>query len=165
MSKTIVAIFEQRESAERAANAVNEHGLKSSDISIIRLEDTQGGERETTSTTENDNISRGTFTGTSIGGVAGIALGLGTLAIPGLGVIAAAGPVAGLISGAITGGVVGSLVDLGIPQDASNRYEEDIRSGRVYWSMPISEDNGGKVAQILREYGASRIEVHNGSDR
>ena len=95
-----------------------------------------------------------------MGGVAGLALGLGTIAVPGLGMIAAAGPVAGLISGALSGGVVGTLVDLGIPEMEGQRYEQEIRNGNVYFSMPITEETGGSVSQILKSCGAKNVMLY-----
>ncbi len=164
MSRIIAAIFESAEKAEKASIEVREAGMGSDEVSIVRLEDTERGEGETTGTTENDNISTGLTSGGVIGGVAGLALGIGSVAIPGLGVLAAAGPVAGLISGAVTGGIVGTLVDLGISRDDGPRYEEEIRQGRVYWSMPVNEDNGGLVSRILKECDAVNVELHDKED-
>lgn len=161
MSRIIAAIFESAEKAEKAANDVRNAGIGAEEISIVRLEDTEQGKRETTGTTGNDNISDGLTTGGVIGGIAGLALGIGSVAVPGLGVLAAAGPVAGLISGAVTGGVVGTLVDLGVSEEAGSRYEEEIRRGRVYWSMPVNEDNGGLVSRILKENDAVSVELHD----
>jgi len=92
--------------------------------------------------------------------VAGLLLGMGTMVIPGLGVIAAAGPIAGLLSGALTGGIIGGLTDLGIPEEAGRRYESDIRQGKILWSMRTEENNVDKISDILRNSGAQNVEVH-----
>lgn len=108
----------------------------------------------------NDNISDGVISGGILGGLAGLLIGAGSMVIPGLGIIAAAGPVAGLLSGAVTGGIVGGLVDLGIPESESRRYEGDIRGGKVLFSMKTDDDKVDRVTSILRNNGASNVKVH-----
>lgn len=108
----------------------------------------------------NDNISDGVVTGTVLGGIAGLVIGAGSLIIPGLGIIAAAGPIAGLLSGAVTGGIVGGLVDLGIPEKESKKYENDIRQGKILFSMKTDEDKVDRITSILRNSGASNIEAY-----
>ena len=80
--------------------------------------------------------------------------------VPGLGIIAAAGPITGLLSGAVTGGIVGGLIDLGIPENESRRYESDIRHGKVLFSMKTDDDKADRVAEILRNSGASNVQVY-----
>jgi len=48
----------------------------------------------------NDNISDGVISGGILGGLAGLLIGAGSMVIPGLGIVAAAGPITGLVSGA-----------------------------------------------------------------
>ena len=164
MSKTIVGVFGSYDSAEMAATKVKDAGLRTDDISIIGKDrQEKGGDSETSGGNRgmtNDNINRGVTTGTTLGGVAGLLLGLGTIAIPGLGVVAAAGPIAGLISGAITGGIVGGLIDLGIPQEASKEYENDVKSGKVIWTMGVDDSNETEVSHILQDCGGS-VSVYN----
>jgi len=164
MSKTIVGIFTSYDSAENAAKQVKAAGLRTDDISIIAKENSTRQEDNANTFTNhsatNDNISDGTVTGGVLGGLAGLLLGMGTVVIPGLGVIAAAGPIAGLLSGALTGGIIGSLADLGIPEEASRRYESDIKQGKILWSMRTEEENVDKISGILRNSGAQNIEVH-----
>src|SRR5690606_26745433 len=63
------------------------------------------------------DVAAGMATGGVMGGLGGVLLGLGALAIPGIGPIVAAGPiVAGLTGagiGAAVGGLVGALVNWG----------------------------------------------------
>lgn len=80
--------------------------------------------------------------------------------IPGLGIVAAAGPIAGLISGAVTGGIVGGLIDLGIPEEKSKQYESDIKAGKVLFSMRTDEDKVEQVGSILKSNGASSVDTY-----
>ncbi len=108
----------------------------------------------------NDNISDGVVTGGILGGLAGLLIGAGSMVIPGLGIIAAAGPITGLISGAITGGIVGGLVDLGIPENKSKQYETDIKAGKTLFSMKIDDDKVDEVSSILRNNGAVSVDSY-----
>lgn len=161
MSRTVVGIFNNINDAQRAATEIKQNGFKTSDISILTKNiDTINQEQKESSFTNNaihDNISDGVVTGTVLGGLAGLLIGIGTVVVPGLGVIAAAGPIIGLLSGAVTGGVVGGLIDLGIPEDDSMEYEKDIRSGKILLSMICSSENIHKVSEILKNCGAIKV--------
>lgn len=171
MSKTIVGIFDNQSSAENAARQINDNELKSGDISILakqsetnnaqdQLGKTSSHPTTINETQINDNISDGVVSGTVLGGIAGLVIGLGTIVIPGLGIIAAAGPIVGLLSGAVTGGVVGGLVDLGIPEESSRQYENEIRQGRILLSTKCEDSNIDKLSSILRNCGAAKVEVY-----
>lgn len=159
MNKTIVAIFKTRNSAELAVEQIRDSGLRVEDISIIRLNDEENTDNNY-STYSSDNITNGAVGGAAIGGTAGLLIGLGAFAVPGLGVLTAAGPVSGLISGGISGGIVAMLANLGISAEHGSEYEEIIRRGQVYLSMPVTEDTGGKVSKILRDCGGENITLH-----
>jgi len=156
--RNVVAIFENEEYAKNAAEEIKARGLKTADISIVARDGTSGTEDENKGV--RDNISNGVITGGVLGGLAGLVMGAGNLVVPGLGIVAAAGPIAGLISGAVTGGIVGGLVDLGIPEEKSMEYEKDIMSGRILFSMRVDEENENQVAEILRNNGAKSVDIH-----
>src|SRR5690606_23901230 len=71
--------------------------------------------------------------GALAGGVTGLALGLLTLAIPGVGPLVAAGPVAAGLTGAglgaATGGLIGAFNQMGVPEEDAETYQESIRRG------------------------------------
>lgn len=170
MSKTIVGIFDTYDRAEMSAMQIKERGLKTDDISIVQKHREVGkdgptgamwGNTETSGGRGvNDNISDGVMTGGVFGGLAGLVLGAGTIMIPGLGLIAAAGPITGLLSGAVTGSIVGGLVDLGIPESSGRRYESDISTGMVLLSMRTDEDKISQLASILRSNGATSVDTY-----
>ncbi|NLM13396.1 MAG: hypothetical protein GX209_06585 [Epulopiscium sp.] len=158
MDKTVIALFNTRQDAENAAFELRSQNLRMDDISIVakdRDENNSEGEQLT-----NDNISDGITTGSVLGGLAGLLIGAGSFAIPGLGVIAAAGPIAGLLSGAVTGGIVGGLIDLGIPESATPRYEQGLREGKVILTTKATEENVDAVTDILKNFGGFDVEVH-----
>lgn len=174
MSKTVVSIFDQSIQAENAARQIKDGGLRTSDISIIAKETSENPESTRKSTDEaahgkqtamgtrtiNDNISDGVVTGGVLGGLAGLLIGAGSMVIPGLGIIAAAGPITGLLSGAVTGGILGGLVDLGIPENRGRQYETDIKAGKILFSMKTDDGKVDSVASILRNNGAISVDSY-----
>jgi uncharacterized membrane protein len=168
MSRTVAAIFNSYDYAENAAKQIKERGLRTDDISIVAKQedgssDTTNRQTATMSThhgAKNDNISDGVVTGAVLGGLAGLLIGAGSMVIPGLGIIAAAGPITGLLSGALTGGIVGGLVDLGIPENKSKQYETDIKAGKVLFSMRTDEDKIDKISSILRDNRAVSVDTY-----
>jgi hypothetical protein len=168
MSKTVAAIFDSYDYAENAAKQIKDRGLRTDDISIVAKQgeghDDHGARSTATMGTHggarNDNISDGVVTGGVLGGLAGLLIGAGSMVIPGLGIIAAAGPITGLLSGAVTGGIVGGLVDLGIPENKSRQYETDIKAGKILFSMRTDEDKIDKVASILRSNNAISVDSY-----
>ena len=172
MSRTVVAIFDNYSNAENAARQIKDQGLRTDDISIIAKDDedykgnnaTMGNNTGLNMGTNpkgvNDNISDGVITGGILGGLAGLLIGAGSMVIPGLGIIAAAGPITGLLSGAVTGGVVGGLVDLGIPENKSRQYETDIKAGKILFSMKTDDDKVDPIGTILRNNGAVSVDSY-----
>jgi len=168
MSRTVVAIFDNYSNAENAARQIKEKRLRTDDISIIVKDSednrdtngTMGFNMSTSSKGINDNISDGVISGGILGGLAGLLIGAGSMVIPGLGIIAAAGPIAGLLSGAVTGGIVGGLVDLGIPENRSRQYETDIKAGKILFSMKTDDDKVSFISSILRDNGAVSVDSY-----
>jgi hypothetical protein len=83
----------------------------------------------------------GAGAGAAVGGVLGWLVGIGALAIPGIGPLVAAGPIVAALAGAgaagATGGLVGGLIGAGIPEVEAKRYAGRIREGAylisVHW--------------------------------
>jgi hypothetical protein len=76
--------------------------------------------------------------GLILGAIGGI-VGLATLAIPGLGVIFVAGPIAAALTDAAAGGaagvIAGALMGMRIPEHRAKQYEESIRQGNTLISV------------------------------
>jgi uncharacterized membrane protein len=168
MSKMVVATFNTYLDAERAARSIKEKGLRTDDISIVtkqgkttdQTDEVTGNDSMTMGTMKNDNVSDGILTGGVLGGLAGLLLGAGSMIIPGIGAIAAAGPITGLLSGAVTGGIVGGLVDLGIPEEEGRAYEEQIKRGKVLFSMKTENENVASVTTVLKTNAATSVDTY-----
>lgn len=152
--QTVVAVYSDWKSADNAIANLRNSGFTNEEISIISKEHRDNGK------TYDDNISDGVVTGGTIGGIGGLLLSAGALAIPGVGPILAAGPIAAAVTGAAAGGVVGGLVDLGIPSEDSKSYEQSVARGEVLAIVHTFENKVNTASEILRKNGAQRVKVH-----
>ena len=83
------------------------------------------------------------------------------MAIPGVGPIVAAGPIAAALGGAVAGGVAGGLIDWGIPAEVSRRYEQQVAQGGILAVIHTDSQKVNQAAQILRQSGAKDVESHS----
>jgi hypothetical protein len=111
-----------------------------------------------------EGIATGTTAGGLIGGALGLLAGIGTIAIPGVGPLIAAGPLmatlAGVGAGAAAGGVVGVLIGMGIPEYEAKRYEGRVKNGGILLSVHCHDgdmDQYNKAMELLKKSGAEDI--------
>lgn len=176
MSKTIVGVFKSKEQAEKAVHELRGIGIDHQEISVVTKDESrENRERDGGIRAERDaggagdladvnyggqDVGSGVAWGGGLGGLAGILAGAGALAVPGIGPILAAGPLAAALSGAVTGGVAGGLVDYGVPEERGREYEKHIKEGKVLAVIRASEEQADRVADILRDNGADDVETH-----
>lgn len=158
--KVVIGVFSSVQNAEKAVSNLRQQGFTNEEINIVTKKERTREERGATAY-EDDDITDGTLTGGTIGGIGGLLLGAGALAIPGLGPIVAAGPIAAALSGAVMGGVAGGLIDWGIPAEVSQRYENRVKEGGILAVIRTSPSNVDKAALVLRQNGAQEVESHN----
>lgn len=163
---TVIGVFDDQNQAERAVNEIKKAGITNDKISIVAKED-QVQNKDTHNQGENDdnnylnqNLTTGTTTGSALGGLAGILGGAGALAIPGVGPILAAGPIAAGLTGAVTGGLTGGLVDLGVPKQRGEYYEEEVKKGGILATVETDQNQINDVASYMRRSGARDVETH-----
>jgi gas vesicle protein len=109
----------------------------------------------------------GATTGTLLGGVGGFLIGVGVLAIPGVGPILAAGTEIGALGstlagagvGAATGGIVGALIGLGIPEEKAKVYNERVKAGDYLLMVSGSDEDVEHAASIMRDRHAEELEI------
>lgn len=165
---TVVGVFSNRQDAEKAVKALRDQGFEK-EISIAAKDDRQGqgrGRGQSDMEAGNEagmgmgNVSDGTAWGGALGGVTGLLAGVGALAIPGIGPIVAAGPLAAALTGAVAGGVAGGLLDMGIPEQEGKGYEEDIKQGRVLAIVEADGTRADTAEDLFREMGADRVKTY-----
>jgi uncharacterized protein (TIGR02271 family) len=159
---TVVGVFENVDAARRAIEALKQAGFTGEHISVLAPD--RGDSRELaeeTGTKAGEGAATGAVTGGILGGLAGWLVGIGALAIPGVGPFIAAGALATALGGAAigagVGAIAGALVGMGIPEEEAKYYEGEVKSGRTL--VTVSADGRYDEAQrILRQHGAYDIE-------
>jgi hypothetical protein len=109
-----------------------------------------------------EGATAGATAGGVLGGTLGVLVGLGALAIPGIGPLLAAGPIvaglAGIGAGGAVGGLIGALVGMGIPEYEARRYEGHVKDGGILISVHC--ETPGEILrakEILAGAGATDI--------
>ncbi|UVI30884.1 general stress protein [Paenibacillus spongiae] len=162
----IVGVFDTYQGAIDAIEGLKRQGYLSDEISVIAKDKDEAEEvTETTETKTAEGLAAGLTTGGVLGGVTGLLAGIGALAIPGIGPILAAGPIAATITGAAvgawTGGLVGGLIGMGIPQDEAERYDEYVRNGRILVMVDADSRRDRYAYDTFRQYNSANSDLYD----
>ena len=135
-AKRVVGVYKSEQEAIAAVEDLKNQGYATRDISIIGQDRREVGRvTEETDTEVVDGIATGALTGGALGGLTGLLAGAGALAIPGIGPIVAAGPIAAVLTGAVTGagvgGLTGALIGIGIPKEEAEYYGNSVKEGKI----------------------------------
>jgi hypothetical protein len=162
MSKTVVGLLDDREDVEIVVTELVDSGFERNDISVMAT-DTRG---EYVTETGSGETASGAVTGAGVGaaagGIGGLLFGLAGLAIPGIGPIVAAGPIAAALGGAgigaLAGGALGALASMGVPKEEAEYYAEGVRRGGVLIAVKTEDDRTDIAANVLHNRGAVDID-------
>lgn len=162
---TIVGFFPTRQEAETAVSELVRDGFSRDRISIVashRPAGTRAGDTPNIGPIEETGSLEDTGEKAAIGGMAGFIIGIAALAIPGVGPLIAAGPLAaaltGAAAGAATGGLIGVMTKDGVPEAEARRYTKAISSGRVMVSVYSEPERVDLAAGILDRCGAIDVD-------
>ena len=173
-NRKVFGVYQNEEDARRAIEQLLEMGYRSDQISVVSksyegdtrigrdgdLDPATGrGDRlvdETESATE-AGLKGGAAAGATIGGVGGLLAGLGLLAIPGIGPILAAGPIAAALGGVIAGGAIGgaagtiggAIADAGVPDEDVRYIEERFDAGDIIVFVDADDDRYDRTSETL----------------
>jgi hypothetical protein len=169
---TITRLYDDYDSAARAANDLERAGIAAKEISIVVSNADGWYDRDKPSTTtkhldrdldgvddRREAADAGAAIGGTLGGVAGLLAGLGMLAIPGLGPVVAAGwlvSTAALgVSGGVVGGIIGALTQHGMSDEEANAYAEGVRRGGALVVARVPDAEVARVESILDRTAAN----------
>lgn len=191
MNKAVLCIAKNKEQAEQIIEQLKAAGFSNEAISVLfSSSDIRSGESfETThsyredgtviatgkkdekigglGTKKSTKASEGAAAGGTAGGIAGGALGLlvglGALAIPGMGPFIAAGPIMAALAGSAVGGSIGlltgALVGLGMPEYEAVHYAEKLKNrNNILISVhTVSSEDVARAEKIYERNGAEDI--------
>lgn len=173
--KRAVGAYSTRQKTENALFELKNAGFDMKNVSVIakgaqhegsiagaRVKDREGRE-------PGEGAGAGATTGTILGGVGGLLVGLGTLAVPGVGPILALGTVATTIAstaagagiGAVGGGLIGALAGLGIPKDRAKVYSDLISGGDYIVMIDGTQDELRRASAILNKSDVRELEIYD----
>ena len=167
-SSTVVGVFEDRDRARDAIEALKDAGFRADSISVLTPDKRSTREiAEDTGSNAAEGAATGAIAGGLLGGLGGWLVGIGALAIPGVGPFIAAGAFATALGGAALGAglgaIAGALVGMGVPEEHARYYEDEAKAGRTLVTVRA---NGryDDAQRIMRKYGAYDVESqHSGA--
>ncbi|MEB3885395.1 signal transduction histidine kinase (STHK), LytS [Lyngbya sp. CCY1209] len=174
--KRAVGTFKDRSRIEDAIRKLKDANYDMNRVSLIarNIDDVKGADeirdhKEGNEASEGAGI--GAVTGTVLGGIAGLLVGLGTLAIPGIGPALVAGELATLGTtaagagiGAVGGSIVGALTGMGIPEEKAKVYENHVKAGDYLLMVSGTGDQLDQAESIMRDCGIDEFGIYNAPD-
>lgn len=154
MKKAVIGIVQTQYQAEKIVEQLQANGFLPSDISVL-FPDRAGTSDFAIehATKAPEGAAAGAGTGGILGGTLGLLVGIGALAIPGLGPFIAAGPLMATLGGAAVGagvgGVAGALIGMGIPEIEAKLYEGKIKNGNILVAVHTDDSRQQKRARAI----------------
>jgi hypothetical protein len=161
--KSVFCIATSRNQAEQIIDRLKGVNFSHNDISVLFPDkETNRDFAHEKNTKAPEGAVTGAGTGGALGGALGWLVGIGALAIPGVGPFIAAGPImaalGGAAIGAAAGGVAGGLIGMGIPELEAKRYEGKLKEGNMLISVHTeNSDEISRAKDIFKALGAQDI--------
>jgi hypothetical protein len=170
--KIVVGLFDSFDAAKAAMTDIVGTGVTSDRISLLAntlignhpaLADNPSfaGDDVNEDLSEQSHTAVGAEVGLGLGGVLGLLAGVGTLAIPGIGPLIAAGlwatVGAGAVAGGVVGGLVGALSEHGITDKDAHLYAEGLKRGGTLVTVKVPDDHVEPVSKVFKAHGAIDI--------
>jgi len=154
MANLITGLFDSENTAENAVAQLKQLGYGQNEITIV-MKDRAAADNlaHDSGARTMEGVGAGAAIGGTIGAVLAGLLAVGSVTIPGVGLLAA-GPLAAMLAGAGAGGLAGSLIgwltSLGVPEDVAPYYERGLNEGGVVVAVAAHPGDEGRVQQILQ---------------
>jgi hypothetical protein len=161
--KSVFCIATSRSQAEEIVDRLRTEGFSNNDISALFPDkETSKDFAHEKNTKAPEGAATGAGTGGVLGGALGWLVGIGALAIPGVGPLIAAGPIVAALSGAAVGaavgGIAGALIGMGIPEYEAKRYEGKVKAGNILISVHAEDsEEARRIKEIFEVAGAQDI--------
>jgi hypothetical protein len=162
----IIGLFNNREAAERAYQALFDYGYNQNEITVVMTDEARKlhfppVESETEDKTI-EGLGAGAMIGSGVGALVGVLAGLGTsLVIPALGLVVAGPLIAGLTgagAGGVAGGLIGALVGAGIREEKAMFYAKEIDQGKILITVtPHSETEATRIESEWLDRGSEGV--------
>ena len=180
MARTVVGLYDNVSQARDALQELVDAGFKRDNINFVANAaaeeaevrpyfDDDGKYRDNDELTTSEGAAAGAGIGATVGGLGGLLMGLGLLAVPGVGPALAAGPIASALVGAgigaAAGGLSGALVNNGVPEADADYYAEGVRRGGALVSLTVEDNEADKAQSVMNAHNPVNIEERASSWR
>lgn len=162
MRKNTVALFDDRETAEKAIEDLVWEGFERQYIRVLSAEGEAEVFREQIAKSGSfvgEGAVSGLVWGAVLGGILGWAIGSGFLLPPGSAPGVAQGLVAGLVTGALIGGGVGIARGFGVPAQDGDLYEQHVVHSQTLVVVESEEASVPILSSFLESRGAHDIRI------
>jgi hypothetical protein len=171
-TKVVAGLFDTQDRASNAIRDLQSFGTDPGRVSVIARDKERA--REVADETGAE-VATGAATGAGVGGILGAAagwlVGIGALAIPGIGPIVAAGPIAAALGvagttaaagagiGVVAGGLIGALTGWGFSEAEAKAYQDGIERGDILLAVEVRDDDTDRVEDIFKRHGADHVDT------
>ncbi len=156
MSYRIIGVFHSSMNAEKAIKDIRNQGFEGG-ISLVTKENStyfdEANKIKNEYQNDNDKIQYGGL----VGGLVGLTVV--TFAVPGIGTILAAGPLAGLFAGTLTGETVEAALNARNTEENKDYYTEQIRKGKSIVVVEKEDGYEDLITKILEKHRAEEIKL------
>jgi hypothetical protein len=170
-----VGVFSNRLETENALLEIKSSGFPMENVSVVGQnadsEDKVAGVEihKSIDNKADEGAVTGAVTGGALGGVTGLLVGLGSLAIPGVGPVMLAGAaatalattLAGTAIGAGGASLLGALIGLGIPDNEAQVYSDLLEQGHYLVVVDGTEQQINDVGEILTRKGVTQWQMYD----
>jgi hypothetical protein len=165
MMKKVVGTFERVSDASGAVRAIRTAGFLASDVELVVRRADVGvadGDPASTASGAASRIVAAGLAGGALGGLAGLALPLMGVALPGFDTVLTAGPITAALTGAglgaIAGSAMGGMTGFGVRRAHTEHELESLRRGGALVAVHADESRVDEVERILHQQCAYLIE-------
>ncbi len=178
--EVVSGIFSSQQSLQELFDAFMALGVTRDHVSVLMSEQTRGhydeflgtetslgqpssGEAFRQTTKLPEGAASGGLAGGILGGLIGGLTLVGSVLLPGVGLLVA-GPIVGAITGgaigSAAGGFVGALVGLGLPENEARFYQDSIQQrGNVLVVAHVPKSLKNEVRNIFKRCGAQSVKI------
>lgn len=169
--KSILALFPTATATNVAIDNLRALGFSDEVMSVVTTKNAVDADELDINHDSVKGVKEGAKTGAAIGGLLGLIAGIGTITIPGFGVLLIGGPLAtalgltsvagaaagGALTGALAGGLLSTFKEIGIDEVQAKLYEEKVKSGFILLGVAVPRERVDEIEGVLKDAGAEDV--------
>lgn len=168
----VVGLFATRMEAQKAIDSLDTMGYDAEAVGYLdrRREDEFDVSAGPSKAVDEGakGVAGGAVGGAAVGAGAGLLASAGLAIVPGIGPFLAAGTLigtlgataAGAAGGAVIGGAAGTIFGSATEDEHATSYRQGLEDGGSLLTVAVDDGATSKVASVLRDSGAKKVDVH-----